>query len=296
VPNTRNVRKLCGSTNAANHPASSGDRGCSPWGGWRSPGRAIDSARGRRTQPRHFSKECVGDPPDRTRNRPPALFGRATREMARGKVADGWRVRSFGEAVMHDSPNQFVPPPDSLPPSSPHGTGAVLSADERDALVVMCFAKLRRIASRMLSRFTSSRRQEDTDDLLQNAALRLRRALNDVVLQSPGHAMALAVTQIRRELVDLIRRLRRRPDGAADTLFVSVATPTEQLDAWEAFHEAVGRLPNPQKEAVHFLWYLGLEQNEAARLLGISTRTLRRNWRLARRTLQASLGDVDFGQ
>ena len=182
-------------------------------------------------------------------------------------------------------------PPETVQPSSPG-----LTPQERDELLVSCFGKLRVIASRMLSRYTSSRRQEDTDDLLQNAALRLRKALSEVVLESPSHAMALAVVQIRRELVDLIRRLRRRPDGIAESLLTTVCISPAQLDAWEAFHEAVGRLPQPQKEAVHFLWYLDLDQEEAARLLRISSRTLRRNWRAARQSLQASLGDVDFSR
>lgn len=166
----------------------------------------------------------------------------------------------------------------------------------RDALVVACFGRLRRLASRMLSQYTSSRRQEDTDDLIQNAALRMRRALADVAVESPAHAMALAVTQIKRELVDLIRRLRRRPDGSAELLAGDPAVRPERLDAWSNFHEAVARLPTAEREAVHFLWYLGLDQEEAAKLLDVSSRTLRRHWRMARDQLRRELGDLDFGR
>jgi len=182
-----------------------------------------------------------------------------------------------------------IPPPPKL-------AEAATDPVSRDALVVACFGRLRRLASRMLSQYPSSRRQEDTDDLLQNAALRMRRALAEVVVESPAHAMALAVTQIKRELVDLIRRLRRRPDGWAESLTADPAVRPERLDAWSNFHEAVARLPGPEREAVHFLWYLGLDQEEAARLLDVSSRTLRRHWRMARDRLRKELGDLDFGR
>jgi len=185
-------------------------------------------------------------------------------------------------------------PPRASPPAASRpdaGRRAPLSTDE---LLVFCFSRLRQLASRMLSQFTTSRRQEDTDDLLQNAALRMRRALADVAVECPEHAMALAITQIKREMLDMIRRLRRRPDAAPGVAPREPAVNTESLDAWEAFHEHVNALPPPQREAVHFLWYLGLDQERAAEILGVSSRTLRRNWRMARDSLRRQLGDGEF--
>jgi DNA-directed RNA polymerase specialized sigma24 family protein len=45
---------------------------------------------------------------------------------------------------------------------------------------------------------------------------------------------------------------------------------------------------------VHFLWYLGLEQEDAAKLLGITARTLRRRWQDAKTNLRAQLDADDF--
>jgi len=40
----------------------------------------------------------------------------------------------------------------------------------------------------------------------------------------------------------------------------------------------VERLPDEEREAFDLLFYGGMEQHEAAALLGISERTLRRRW------------------
>jgi len=177
-----------------------------------------------------------------------------------------------------------------------------------DELVVLCLSRLRSLARRMLRRFPDIRRVEDTDDLLQNASIRMQRAFSAVTIDSPRAAMGLAVTQLKRELVDLIRRHRRETrrglsadeDGADATSQQTdavgrAASHDEDLSGWSAFHETVETLPREQKEAVHFLWYLGLDQATAAKMLGISDRTLRRHWREARATLRSRLRDLDLG-
>ena len=52
----------------------------------------------------------------------------------------------------------------------------------RDEIIELCGGRLRVLASRMLSRFPTVRRWDDTDDVFQNAAMRLHRALGDVQL------------------------------------------------------------------------------------------------------------------
>lgn len=187
--------------------------------------------------------------------------------------------------------------PDAAPRPAPaiDPLEAAVTGGDADAIVVLCFARLRTLARRMRSRFTDSRRQEDTDDLLQNAALRMRRALAAVRVESPAHALALAVVQIKWELGDLIRRLRRRPDQAATAAGLDGnPVEAERFDAWEAFHEAVERLPKPERDAVHYLWYLGLEQERAAAILGVTSRTVRRHWRMARDSLRRRFDELDF--
>lgn len=162
-------------------------------------------------------------------------------------------------------------------------------------VLVLCMSRLRALASRMLREHPILRRHHDTDDLLQNAALRLHRAMACVPIESPAHAMALAVMQLKRELIDMVRSM-----AVLEERFPATTTDSEQmardeaLHSWETFHAAVDGLPQDQREAVHFLWYLGLDQEEAAKLLGITSRTLRRRWQDAKAALRTRLDADDF--
>src|SRR5262249_49434777 len=111
---------------------------------------------------------------------------------------------------------------------------------------------------------------------------------------------------IRRELLDLAKHyygprglganyasVDRGPDQsqaepAADQ--PAAADDPGQLEAWAAFHEQVERLPAEEKEVFDLLWYQELSQAEAAALLKVSERTVKRRWASARLRLHQSLG------
>ena len=57
-----------------------------------------------------------------------------------------------------------------------------------------------------MGKFARVRRWDNTDDVSQNAALRLYRALGDTVPDSPRGLMCLMATVIQRELLDLARK------------------------------------------------------------------------------------------
>ena len=63
----------------------------------------------------------------------------------------------------------------------------------------------RRLARKMLRGFPRVRRWEQTDDVLQNALVRLRRALEKTSPESVRSFFNLAAVQIRRELIDMAR-------------------------------------------------------------------------------------------
>lgn len=145
---------------------------------------------------------------------------------------------------------------------------------------------------------------DDTDDVFQNAALRLHRALAELRPSSPRDVMALAATQVRRELLDLARRhagplspaARHATnlipaDDANLTAFQvdRAAAADEPGDRWSAFHEAIDRLPPERREVFHLVWYLGADQRTIARLLGCSTRTVKSRWQEARAAVREAL-------
>ena len=157
-------------------------------------------------------------------------------------------------------------------------------------------ARMRTLAHRMLSRYPHLRRFENTSDLVHNAVIRLDRAMQTEELASPRSVIALAVTQLNRELSDMIRRNRVRERWAISAVSGLHAETAEDrsFDDWTRFHEAVEALPQEQRDAVQYLWYLGLDQETAAATLGVSTRTLRRYWRDGRDALRQTLPVFSF--
>jgi RNA polymerase sigma-70 factor (ECF subfamily) len=149
------------------------------------------------------------------------------------------------------------------------------------------------------------RRSEQIDDIRQNAALRLWRALKEVKPASVQGFMNLAAVQIRRELIDLARHYdgpeglgrhhasRAGTDGSG-TPPGPRKTPADtddpaRLASWTEFHTQVDALPAEEKEVFHQVWYQGLTQVEAAALLGITVRVVKYRWRSARLRLHEML-------
>jgi len=163
-----------------------------------------------------------------------------------------------------------------------------------DALLDHACERLLKLTRKMLNGYPNLRRWEQTDDVCQNAMLRLHRALEQVEVESVRHFFNLAAVQIRRELLDLAKHhfgpqgggANHHTDGQpADDEGGSIhSTPHEprNLEQWSEFHAEVENLPNEEREAFDLLWYDGLTQEEAAQALGISLRTLKRRWQAAR--------------
>lgn len=155
----------------------------------------------------------------------------------------------------------------------------------------------------MLKSYGHVQRWSDTDDVLQASLLRLHRALASVQPESVRKFYGLAATQIRRELIDLARSqygpqgigAKHDSDGGYACNRCEAPVEPVSLAAWTEFHEAVGALPETEKEVVSLLWYDGLNQSEAARVLGISLATLKRRWVSARLLLKDQLaGGIDL--
>lgn len=158
--------------------------------------------------------------------------------------------------------------------------------------------RLRQLTRVMLGGFPVVRTQEQTDDVLNGAMLRLHLTLAEVRPESLRHFFNLAGQAIRRELIDLARH-GNRGDGRRivvcpdDTSSLHTASPEgcpANLAAWGEFHAAVEALPDAEREVVNLLWYEELTQAEAAAVLGISERTVLRRWHAARLQLGKVVG------
>ena len=177
----------------------------------------------------------------------------------------------------------------------------------RDELLACACERLRNLARKMLRGYPNVRRWEQTDDVLQNAALRLHRTLGQMPVQTPRDFFRLAALNIRRELLDLAKHYygpqgqgahhaTRGPGDTAGGEGPGAEAPADlsgepvRLAAWGEFHERIGALPDEEREAFDLLWYQGLSQAEAAEVLGVSERTVKRRWQAARLRLHEALG------
>jgi len=173
--------------------------------------------------------------------------------------------------------------------------------DVRNQVVTHVCERLRLLTRKMLRGYPTVKRWSETDDVLQNAMLRLHRSLSEVQPESPRQFYGLATTQIRRELIDLARHFNG-PEGIGanhhtDDGKICEANPgaePENLESWTEFHQAVEALPDDQRDVVSLLWYEDLSQPEAAEVLGISLATLKRRWQMARLALFDRMKDLDF--
>jgi RNA polymerase sigma-70 factor (ECF subfamily) len=180
----------------------------------------------------------------------------------------------------------------------------------RGELLNLACERLRRLTQQMIKGYPNVHRWEQTDDVLQNALLRLQRTLRQVPIETPRDFFRLAALELRRELLDLARHYYG-PQGAgahhhsqsnSPAESGPAATPADPADAthepvrlasWSAFHEQIAALPDNEREVFELVWYQGLTQVEAAQLLHVDVRTIKRRWLSARMTLQDALqGDL----
>jgi RNA polymerase sigma factor (sigma-70 family) len=175
----------------------------------------------------------------------------------------------------------------------------------RDQLVGESYARLRAIARKVLhGDFPALRGVHETDSILHDALLRLYQALQQGNPKSIRHFFHLSALQIRRVLLDVARqqgrqaaRFQQPPGlGAGDSQSGAVAEPTDcthdprRLAQWADFHERAQDLPEDEREVFDLLFYQGLTQPQAARVLGVSERTVKYRWQAARLRLREVVG------
>jgi RNA polymerase sigma-70 factor (ECF subfamily) len=171
-----------------------------------------------------------------------------------------------------------------------------LRAGKRDAeamLIPLVYGELRRLAAHYL-------RGERPDHTLQPTALvheayiRLTK-LHDVDWQSRSHFFATAATVMRRILVDHARAQQAGKREALhnavsleDALVVSPTRSADLLALDEALDE-LAKIDARRSKIVELRFFGGLSEEETGTVLGISARTVKRDWRIAKAWLYDEL-------
>ena len=171
--------------------------------------------------------------------------------------------------------------------------GAPAEQRPADRLLPLVYDELRRIAHRQLGR-------ERTGHTLSTTAL-VHEAYLRLVDQTRArwvdraHFFAVAAGVMRRILVDYARRFRaakRGGDAQRVDLDLAEVSLEERSEMVINLDEALGRLAelNPRlSQVVEYRFFGGMTEEETAEALGVTDRTVRRDWIKAKAWLSREL-------
>jgi RNA polymerase sigma factor (TIGR02999 family) len=162
-----------------------------------------------------------------------------------------------------------------------------------EMLIPLVYTELRRIAAANLRRESPDHSLQPTA-LVHEAYLRLTE-LKKMDWQSRSHFFAVSANIMRRILVDHARasRARKRGDGwDAVSLNEAILPSPQRAPELLALDEALTRLAaldERQAKIVELRFFAGMSEEEAGEALGISARTVKRDWRVAKAWLYKEL-------
>jgi len=162
--------------------------------------------------------------------------------------------------------------------------------DALERLVPLVYEELRLLAGRQLRRERVPRTMDPTA-LVHEAYVKLA-AGGAVRASDRSHFLAIAARAMRQVLVDQARRRMavKRGDGwARTTLRDGDHVMSARAEEMVALDEALAALDPRQRQVVECRFFAGLEEEEIAEVLGVSVRTVRRDWVKARAWLYRSL-------
>lgn len=199
-------------------------------------------------------------------------------------------------------PTNAVQSPD--PPMAPPGDITRLLADlrggnpdARGQLIPLVYDELRRLASHYM-------RQERSDHTLQATALVHEAYMRlveqrEVSWENRAHFFGVAANLMRRILVDHARAKKaEKRGGLVQRLPLDQALQycEEKSDELIALDDALTRLATcdpRQCQIVELRFFGGLTEDETASILGVSPRTVKRDWKIARLWLHGEISRAE---
>ena len=158
-----------------------------------------------------------------------------------------------------------------------------------DRLVPLVYEDLHRLAHRQLGREGGGHTHQTTG-LVHEAYMKL--AGGKVNAANRSHFLAIAARAMRQVLVDYARRRKAEKRGsgvAAVTLNDGEQGMDVSTDDLLALDEVLEQLEPRQRQVVELRFFGGMEEKDIAEALGVSERTVRRDWVKARAWLYREL-------
>jgi RNA polymerase sigma factor (TIGR02999 family) len=163
-----------------------------------------------------------------------------------------------------------------------------------DELIPLVSAELRRLAQGYLRREPAGHTLQTTA-LVNEAYLRLVDA-RQVEWRNRAHFFAISANLMRRILVDFARarRYQKRGGGVAHVSLVEDRIPAPQLApdvvALDEALESLAAFDPRAARVVELRFFGGLSVDEISEVVGISPRTVKRDWLAARNWLLGEMG------
>jgi RNA polymerase sigma factor (TIGR02999 family) len=157
----------------------------------------------------------------------------------------------------------------------------------------LVYAELRRIAARYMQRERPDHTLQATA-VVHEAYLKLVKQQN-VSWHSKAHFLAVAASLMRRVLLDYARSRSREKRGGAHAelpLDETLVFSRERSDELIKLDQALSRLAEVdrrQSQVVELRYFGGLTVEETAVALGVSPKTVRREWSVARTWLHREI-------
>ena len=162
-----------------------------------------------------------------------------------------------------------------------------------DRLIPVVYDELRRVARRCL-RGESPGHPLQATALVHEVYLRLVN-VDRMTLTSRAHFFGVAATLMRQVLVDHARRQGADKRGGGVTVLTldqalpAAWTPSVDVLALDEALDALSAIDSRQCRVVELRFFAGLNLEEAAEALGVSTATVEREWALAKSWLYQQL-------
>lgn len=169
--------------------------------------------------------------------------------------------------------------------------------DALDQVFALVYGELRRLAHRQI-RHGVPGETIDTTALVHEAYLRLTRN-QGLALRDRSHFFALSARSMRQILVDLARErtaLKRgggRPLEPLDEERIAVEERADEILGLDQALERLAAVDERLARLVELRFFAGLSVEEVAELLGVSDRTVKRDWRKARAFLHLEMTGRD---
>lgn len=173
--------------------------------------------------------------------------------------------------------------------------GDVGKGDEAAAarLLPLVYRELRRLAAHYMRGERAGQTIQATE-LVHEAYLRLA-GQDGMDWQGRTHFFAMAATSMRRVLVDHARRKSAEKHGGGvqriqlDEACIFTPQKSQDLVALDQALERLNKIAPRQAQVVELRFFGGLEMDEIAKLHGVSVRTVKADWRLAKAWLHREM-------